>query len=64
MEEWSAIYHLKNDKKNIVIKSVDKFCVVAIWDKNDYIKDAEKQLGDTDEVCNEMLRCEMVSDLL
>ena len=54
-EERSALYNLKNDK-NIVIKSADKGFAVAVWDRDDYIKEAEKQLGDKEiyeEVCND-----------
>ena len=54
-EERSALYNLKNDK-NIVIKSADKGSAVVVWDRNDCIKEAEKQLGDKEiyeEVCND-----------
>ena len=54
-EERSALYNLKNDK-NIVIKSADKGSAVVVWDRDDYIKEAEDQLGDKDiyeEVCND-----------
>ena len=54
-EERSAFYNLKNDK-NIVIKCADKSSAVAVWDRDDYIKEAEKQLGDKEiyeEVCND-----------
>ena len=54
-EERSALYNLKNDK-NIVIKSADKGSAVVVWVRDDYIKEAEKQLGDKDiyeEVCND-----------
>ena len=44
-EERSAVYNLKNDK-NIVIKNADKVSTVVIWDRDDYIKEDEKQLGD------------------
>ena len=47
--------HLKNDK-NIVIKSADKGSAVVVWHRDDYIKEAEKQLGDKEiyeEVCND-----------
>ena len=44
-EERSAVYNLKNDK-NIVIKNADKVSAVVIWDRDDYIKEDEKQLGD------------------
>ena len=46
---------MKNDK-NIVIKSADKDSPVVVWDKDDYIKNAEKQLGGKDiysKVCND-----------
>ena len=54
-EEWRALYDLKNDK-NIIIKSADKGSAVVVWDRKDYIKEAEKQLGDRDiyeETCND-----------
>ena len=43
--ERKALYDLKNDK-SIVIKSAGKGSAVVVWDKEDYIKEAEKQLGD------------------
>ena len=46
-EERSALYNLKNDK-NIVIKSADKDSAVVVLDRDDYIKEAEEQLGDKD----------------
>ena len=42
--ERKALYDLKNDK-SIVIKSADKGSAVVAWDREDYIKEAEKQLG-------------------
>ena len=47
MEEWSALYNLKSDK-DIVIKSANKGSAVVVWDRDNYIKEAEKQLGDKD----------------
>ena len=38
---------MKNDK-NIAIKGTDKGSAVVVWDKEDYIKEAEKQFGDID----------------
>ena len=38
---------MKNDK-NIVIKVADKGSTVVVWDREDYIKEAEKQLEDSD----------------
>ena len=46
-KEWQALYDLKNDK-SIVIKGADKGSTVVVWDREDYIKGAEKQLGDSD----------------
>ena len=34
------------DDRTIVIKKADKGSCVAVWDRNDYIKEAEKQLND------------------
>ena len=47
-KEQEALYDLKNDK-NIFIKGADKDSAVVVWDREDYIKEAGKQLGDSDE---------------
>ena len=39
------MYIFKNDK-TIVIKGADKGSAVVVWDREDYIKEAENQLGD------------------
>ena len=36
--------YLKNDK-SIVIKSANKGSAVVVWDRDDYIKEAQKRLG-------------------
>ena len=46
-EEWDALSDLINDK-SIVIKSADKGSAVVVWDRDDYIKEAEGQLYDKD----------------
>ena len=46
-EEWKAIRSLVDDR-NIVTKEADKGSCVVIWDRNDYIAEAEKQLSDED----------------
>ena len=46
-KERQALYDLKNDK-NIDITGADKGSAVVAWDREDYIKEAEKQLGDSD----------------
>ena len=43
-EEWDAIRPLADDR-NIVIKRADKGSCVVIWDRNDYVKEAEIQLS-------------------
>ena len=54
-EERRALYDLKNGK-TIVIKGADKGWAVVVWDRDDYIQEAEKQLADKeiyDEVSND-----------
>ena len=46
-KERQALYDLKSDK-NILIKGADKRCAVVFWDREDNIKEAENQLGDSD----------------
>ena len=43
-EEHQAMYDFKNDQ-SIVIKEADKGSAVVIWDKKDYLMEAEKQLS-------------------
>ena len=43
--ELEALNDLKNDK-SIVIKSADKGSAVVVWDREDYCKEAERQLSD------------------
>ena len=42
-EEWEAVRTLVDDR-NIVVKKADKVSCVVIWDRNDYITEAECQL--------------------
>ena len=44
-EERNAIYTLRDDP-SIIIKEADKGSGVVVWDKQDYLAEAEKQLGD------------------
>ena len=46
--ERKALYDLKNDK-NIEIKSADKSAAVVVWDRERYIIEAEKKLGDEED---------------
>ena len=47
-KERKALYDLKNDKYIIIIKGADKELAVVVWDREDYIKEAEKQRGVSD----------------
>ena len=42
-EEWGAIRYLADDR-SIVIKKADKSSAVVVWDRDDYVKEAQKQL--------------------
>ena len=45
-EEWKAMRTLI-DNRTIVKKKADKGSCVIAWDRNEYIKEVEKQLNDT-----------------
>ena len=45
-EEWQAIWALADDR-TIVIKRADKESCVVVWDRMNYLLEAEKQLRDT-----------------
>ena len=44
-DEWKAKISLADDR-SIVIKKADKGSAVVVWDRVDYIKEAQKQLKD------------------
>ena len=44
-DERNAMYSLKDDK-SIIIKGADKGAAVIVWDREDYLKEASKQLED------------------
>ena len=44
-EEQEALYSLKDDP-SIIIKGADKGFAVAVWDREDYLKEAYRQLDD------------------
>ena len=44
-EEREALYSLK-DYPSIIIKGADKGSVVVVWDREDYLKEAYRQLDD------------------
>ena len=43
-EEYLTMRNLEDDR-NVIIKPADKGSAVVIWDQNDYLKEAEKQLS-------------------
>ena len=45
-KEWRAVRSLADDR-SIVTKKADKGSCVVVWDRWDYVKEAEKQLGDS-----------------
>ena len=44
-EEWQAMRALADDR-SIFLKKAEKGSTVVVWDSNDYILEAEKQLSD------------------
>ena len=44
-EELNAQYNLR-DNQTIIIKGAGKVSAVVIWDREDYIKEASKQIED------------------
>ena len=45
LEEWNTLRDLPEDK-GIVIRSADKGSCVVIWDREDHLKEADRQLSD------------------
>ena len=60
-EERRAIDSLRNDP-SIIIKGADKGSCIVVWDREDYLSEAEKQLGVED--VYEKLEGEVVSPLV
>ena len=46
-KELQALYDWKNDKKILLLK-VDNWSGLVAWHRQDYIKETEKQLEDSD----------------
>ena len=45
-EEYLTMRNIQEDR-NVIIKPADKGSAVVIWDRNDYLKEAKKQLSNT-----------------
>ena len=46
-EERNALYNVRDDL-TIIIKGADKVSAGVVWDRDDYLKEASKQLDDKD----------------
>ena len=46
-EEWLALRGLAEDQ-NIIIKPADKGSCVVVWDRGDYLAEADRQLKDNE----------------
>ena len=62
-EEWDAIRSLADDR-NIVIKKADKGSCVVIWDRTDYIKEAESQLNNKSVYKDIVFKEKLLTDLV
>ena len=62
-EEWRAVRSLANDR-SIVIKKADKGSCVVVWDREDYLLEAERQLGDTSIYKDVSFNDKVLSDLV
>ena len=61
-EEWQSLCSLADDR-NIVVKKADKGSSVVVWDRNDYIAEAEKQLNNKSAYKNVTFKEKMLQDL-
>ena len=61
-EEWQSLRSLVDDR-NIVIKKADKGSCVVVWDRNDYIAEAEKQLNNKSVYKNVTFKEKILQDL-
>ena len=62
-EEWRAIGTLADDR-SIVIKKADKGSCIVVWDRADYLREAEKQLSDKKVYQEVQLKKQMLSNLV
>ena len=61
-EEWQTMRSLVNDI-SIVIKEADKGSCEVVWDREDYIEEAERQLGDVTVYKDIVFKEKMLQDL-
>ena len=61
-EEWQSLRSLADDR-NIVINKSDKGACVVVWNRNDYIAEAEKQLNNKSVYKNVIFKEKILQDL-
>ena len=62
-EEWIAMRSLADDK-SIVIKKADKGSCIVVWDRNNYLREAEKQLEDPNMYRKKAFKNKILSQLV
>ena len=62
-EEWQTIRALSDDR-TIIIKRADKGSSAVVWDRMDYLLEAEKQLSDTNVYKNVDFKEKLLTDLV
>ena len=62
-EEWIAMRSLADDR-SIVIKKADKGSCIVVWDRNDYLREAEKLLEDPNVYRKVALKNKILSQLV
>ena len=62
-EDWRAIRMLADDR-SIVIKKSDKGFGIVVWDRADYLTEAEKQLSDKNVYQEIQFKKQMLSNLV
>ena len=61
-EEWQTIRALSDDR-TIIIKRADKGSSAVVWDRMDYLLEAEKQLSDTNVYKNVDFKEKLLTEL-
>ena len=62
-EEWQTIRAFSDDR-TIIIKRADKGSSAVVWDRMDYLLEAEKQLSDTNVYKNVDFKEKLLTDLV
>ena len=63
LEEWRAIRTLADDRF-IVVKKADQGSCIAVWDRADYFREAEKQLSDKNVYQEVQFKKQILSNLV